>query len=180
MDTDGGSDGGGGDGSIGHVGVSRFPDLPLDDEAPLAIPSAGGLSATSATSKHPLLSPPAASAAAPPHAGAVGGDRGLREDDVSLTAVSPGAVGPTTAPGGAVAPAASVPATPESVGGGARGDWGGSNARSSPVPSRFSGNSVITADTKATEIFAQPLASEGAGSVFPLDLPMNRRCDCGN
>ncbi|CAM9625197.1 unnamed protein product [Ectocarpus sp. 12 AP-2014] len=177
MDTDGGSDvgGGGGDGSVGHFGVSSFPDLPLDGEAPLAIPSAGGLSTTAATSNHPLLSPPAASAAAPPAAGAVGGDRGLHEDDDSPTAVSPGAVGPTTAPEGAVSPAASVPATPESVGGDARGDWGGSVGRSSPVPSRFSGSSVITADTKATEIFAQPLASEGAGSVFPLDLPMSSR-----
>lgn len=34
---------------------------------------------------------------------------------------------------------------------------------------------MITADTKATEIFAQPLGSEGAGSVFPLDLPMSSR-----
>ncbi|CAN0459635.1 unnamed protein product, partial [Ectocarpus sp. 12 AP-2014] len=36
MDTDGGSDvgGGGGDGSVGQFGVSSFPDLPLDDEAP--------------------------------------------------------------------------------------------------------------------------------------------------
>ncbi|CBJ31661.1 conserved unknown protein [Ectocarpus siliculosus] len=151
-------------------------DGPLDDEAPFATPSAGGLSATTATSNHPLLSPPAASAAAPPPAArAVGGDRGLRENDDSPTAVSPGAVGPTTAPGGGVSPAASVPATPESVGGDARGDWGGSVGRSSPVPSRFLGNSVITADAKATEIFAQPLASEGAGSVFPLDLPMSSR-----
>lgn len=125
-------DSGGGGGSTGHVGVSSFPDLPWDDETPLAIPSASGLSTTAATSNHPLLSPSDASAA--PAAGAVGGDTGLRHDD-SPAAVSPGAVGTTTAQGGGVSPAASFPATPERVGSDARGDWGGSVGRPSPVPS---------------------------------------------
>lgn len=34
---------------------------------------------------------------------------------------------------------------------------------------------MVTAETKSSQIFAEPLASEGEGSVFPVDLPMKKR-----
>eukprot|EP00904_Undaria_pinnatifida_P010918 jgi/Undpi1/6957/HiC_scaffold_21.g09431.m1 len=34
---------------------------------------------------------------------------------------------------------------------------------------------IVTADVKVKELFAQPLASEGEGSVFPIDLPVAKR-----
>eukprot|EP00903_Cladosiphon_okamuranus_P018838 g17327.t1 len=40
---------------------------------------------------------------------------------------------------------------------------------------RFSGSRAVTAETKISELYANPLASEGEGSVFPLDLPTEKR-----
>eukprot|EP00752_Nemacystus_decipiens_P001662 g1614.t1 len=43
------------------------------------------------------------------------------------------------------------------------------------VAARFSASRAVTAETKTSELFDEPLASEGAGSVFPVDLPMDER-----
>lgn len=40
---------------------------------------------------------------------------------------------------------------------------------------RHTASRAVTAETKSSELFAEPLAREGAGSVFPVDLPMAKR-----
>ncbi|CAN0237956.1 unnamed protein product [Ectocarpus sp. 6 AP-2014] len=183
-----GGSGGSGYGSTGTSVVwstakedqARAPsvtDLSLAEGSTRAISSAGGLEPIASAASPALidLSPgPADASARVVSAGAAGGGKGLRDGD--LSAVSP-SIGRTAAsPGGAAAArAATSPAVPEGVSGETTGGGGG-GGRSSPLHSRFCGKrSVITADSKTNEIFAHPLATEGAGSVFPVDLPMNRR-----
>ncbi|CBJ31662.1 conserved unknown protein [Ectocarpus siliculosus] len=159
--------------------VPSFTDLSLAEESTRAISSAGGLEPIASAASAALIDPspgPADASARVVSAGAAGGGKWLRDGE--LSAVSP-SIGRTAAsPGGAAAArAATSPAVPEGVSGETRGGGGG-GGRSSPLHSRFCGKrSVITADSKTNEIFAHPLATEGAGSVFPVDLPMNRSTD---
>lgn len=52
-------------------------------------------------------------------------------------------------------------------------------ARLTQNEQRFSPSRVVTAETKTSELFDAPMVSEGKGSVFPMDLPIDRRCAGG-
>ncbi|CAM9320048.1 unnamed protein product [Pylaiella littoralis] len=141
-----------------------------------------------ATMDHPLLSPltvprSTTSAAAsgggggPPggaeeEAGRRFGGGGFRRTESGRAAGAPNDSAATAA--AASAGAAGGPPRGRGGGGGVGGHGGGrEGAFVRGMSSRFF--NPVRADMKPTEVFAEPLVSEGEGSVFPIDLPPSRR-----